>query len=99
MTWALFPGDEDRGWRLLSDTGGDPVEWPREFGAWNHTMAIAFEGTIPIPPDTNLIFTVELRSRADQQTLYWGRYPLHEHPDQDGWGLLTLPAETDASAR
>ena len=97
ITWALFP--EDEGWRLISDTGGEPLEWPKEFGEWNHTAAIAFEGTIPVPPATDLLFAFELRSRADGQTLYWGRYPLHEHQNQDGWGRLRLPVDASPPPR
>ena len=97
ITWALFP--EDEGWRLMSDTGGEPLDWPKEFGEWNHTAAIAFEGTIPVPPVADLRLAVELRSRADGQLLYWGEYPLHENPSQSGWGRLTLPVDADPPSR
>lgn len=97
VTWVLFPGDEDHGWRLHSDTGGAPLDWSVEFGEWNHGAALAFEGTIPVPVVTDLMFTVEVRSRADHQTMHWGRFPLHQHPESDGWGRLTLPVDADAA--
>jgi len=97
ITWALFP--EDEGWRLMSDTGGEPLDWPKEFGEWNHTAAIAFEATIPVPAGTELMFAVELRSRADGQILYWGESPLHEDPSPFRWGRLTLPVDTNPPSR